>query len=357
MKLAVIGAGAVGGAIAALADRHGHEVTVTARGDHLDAIRTRGLHLSGAWGEHTAHPRASEALGEADTQTGPEPHPNRPTRPDLAVIAVKAQDAHAALAQNAAGLGGVPLVVVQNGLGGAEGAAAQLPSTPVIGGLALFATSFLDPGEIAVTAGGATYLGRLPGTPQSVVDDAAAVLSDFMPIELTTNFPGAQWTKLMVNHVNALPAITGLSVQQTMADARLRRVLTASMRETIGIARATGVRFETLLGLGDGLLRLMALAPRPLAELIPKAMAKRMGDVPNPGSTLQSIRRGQLTEIDHLNGAVVTVASDLGRPAPVNTALVDLVHAVERDHRFRTPAEVETAVATTVRAAGRAQPA
>ncbi|MDO9398369.1 MAG: 2-dehydropantoate 2-reductase [Herbiconiux sp.] len=368
MRIAVIGAGAVGGVIAALADRAGHEVTVTARGEHLAVIRGRGLQLSGRWGEHLARPYAAELLDA----TAP--------RPDLALLCVKAQDASSALAANATALEGVPLVVVQNGLGGAEAAAAQLPGTPVIGGLALFAASYLEPGQVSVTTGGATYLGRpasaspagaspdsaspagagpdpasptAPPSPAPASDPSAGIpdpfslavdtLSALMPIATTDNFTGAQWTKLLVNHVNALPAITGLPVQQTIADARLRAVLLASMRETIGIARARGVSFEPLLGLDERMLRVVHRAPRILAQLVPRAMARRMGATPNPGSTLQSIRRGQLTEIDHLNGAVVEAAADIGRKAPVNAALVALVHAVERDHRFRTPAEVTRA--------------
>jgi len=59
-----------------------------------------------------------------------------------------------------------------------------------------------------------------------------------------------------------------------------------------------------------------------------------MGSVPNPGSTLQSIKRGQLSEIDYLNGAVVSAASALGVEAPVNARLVELVHEVERTGEF-----------------------
>jgi 2-dehydropantoate 2-reductase len=69
-------------------------------------------------------------------------------------------------------------------------------------------------------------------------------------------------------------------------------------------------------------------------------MARRMGPVPNPGSTLQSIRRGVPTEIDALNGAVVRVAGEHGRDAPISAALTALVHEVERTGTFLTPAEV-----------------
>ncbi|TAJ48997.1 MAG: ketopantoate reductase family protein [Herbiconiux sp.] len=356
MRIAVIGAGAVGGVIAAVADRAGYEVMVTARGDQLEAIREHGLHLTGGWGEHTARPRASATLGGDDRAAGsgrhgrglvrddgPDAGGGDGGRPQLAVLTVKAQDARAALAENANALHGVPLVVVQNGLGGADAAASQLPGTPVIGGLALFAASYLSPGEVAITTAEPTYLGRLPGTSLEAFDLAADTLGGFLEIERAPNFLGAQWTKLLVNQVNALPAITGLSVQQTVADDALRAVLTASMREAVGVARARGIRFEPLLGLDDEVLTRLAAATPAAAEDLPRAMAARMGPTPNPASTLQSIRRGQLTEIDHLNGAVVAEAAKAGLEAPVNAALVALVHDVERTAHFLTPAEVTRA--------------
>ena len=69
-------------------------------------------------------------------------------------------------------------------------------------------------------------------------------------------------------------------------------------------------------------------------------LADRMGDVPNPGSTLQSIQRGQLTEIDFLNGAVVAAAQQAGISTPTNAALVNLVHQVERSGQFLDPEDV-----------------
>jgi len=103
---------------------------------------------------------------------------------------------------------------------------------------------------------------------------------------------------------------------------------------------ASGVHFASVSGLSDARLRLFARAPFVLAQLIPRRMAERMGDVPNPGSTLQSIRRGQLSEIDYLNGAVVTAGMAVGVPTPVNAVLVKLVHEVEASGEFLSADEV-----------------
>jgi 2-dehydropantoate 2-reductase len=73
-------------------------------------------------------------------------------------------------------------------------------------------------------------------------------------------------------------------------------------------------------------------------------MRVRMGNVPNLGSTQQSVRRGQPTEIDFLNGAVVREASAAGIAAPVNAALTDLVHEVESTGVHLTTERVLTAV-------------
>ncbi|MEO5535122.1 MAG: 2-dehydropantoate 2-reductase [Pseudolysinimonas sp.] len=325
MRVAVIGAGAVGGLIAALLDRAHHEVEVTARGDHLAAIQQHGIQLDGGYGSHVAKVTAGPTLTR---------------RPEVAILATKAQDAEAALRANAGVLEGVTLLVVQNGLGGMRVAHEVLPTSELVGGLALFASSYLSPGQITVTAALPLVLGAAEGTSATTLDLVAELMRSAMPIEVVANLEGAQWTKLLINHVNALPAITGLSVQQTIADRRLRRVVAASMHETVGIANRLGIRFSGLQGIPGWILSWLGRSPVAVTALLPRMLARRMGEVPNPGSTLQSIRRGQLTEIDFLNGAVLRVAREHGLSAPVNTAIVALVHEVERAGAFLAVDEV-----------------
>lgn len=325
MRIGVIGAGAIGGTIAALLERAGHEIEVTARDGGLHAIRADGIRLSGAWGSHTARVAASETLS---------------TTPELAFVCTKAQDAATAIGANAAHLAGIPVVVVQNGLEGLETAAALLPDSVCIGALALFAANYTEPGTVRITATGNTYLGVGTAEPTTATRLAAAVLNTAIPSKATSNFLGCQWTKLIINEVNAMPAITGMSVQDTIADRRLRLITTAAMREAARLGRDIGIRFGSLQGLNDRMLRMLAVAPLTLGQTLPLLMARRMGRAPNLGSTLQSIRRGQKSEIDYLSGAVVAVARDHGRDAPINAALVALVHEVERVEQFIPPERV-----------------
>jgi len=318
MRIGIIGAGAVGGAIAGLLARAGNDVEVTARGAHLHTIRETGLTLTGAWGDSVSQVRAAATLSRVN---------------ELVIVATKAHDAEQALRDNIRFVRDVTVVIFQNGLDSLETAAHASPRSDVIGGLATFASSFLSPGTIHVTAAGPSYLG-VAGDNDVPARYAADVLNAVMPTFAVPNFRGAQWTKLVINQVNALPAITGLSVQQVIADARLRRIMTASMRETARIALAQGIHFETLQGLSHRRLRRLARTPLWFGQLIPLAMSRRMGRTPNPGSTLQSIRRGQPSEVDALNGAVVRAAQEAGREAPLNALMVDLVHGVETTGNF-----------------------
>jgi len=301
MRVAVIGAGAIGGTIAALLARAGHDVQIVARGEQLGALATGGLRLTGEWGDFTVQVDAVEGLTLS---------------PDIAFLATKAQDAAVALRANAELLVGIPVVVVQNGLEAITSAKRAAPRSDIVGALALYAASYLSPGSISITTTGPTFLGAV------------------MPVELTDNFEGAQWTKLIVNHVNGLSAVTGLSVQEVIGDRWLRGIMTETMREAVRVARASDIEFAPLQGLSPGLLSALVRVPPAVGQLLPLVMKRRMGSRPNPGSTLQSIRRGQPTEIDYLNGAVVGRGAAVGVPTPVSTELVELVHEVERSGEF-----------------------
>ncbi len=325
MRIAVIGAGAVGGTIAALLDRAGHDVEVTARGSHAEAIERNGLRLSGAWGDHIAAVLVGPELIRAA---------------DLVIVATKAQDAAAAISSNQRAIGRTPILVIQNGLEGISTATRVAPRSDVIGALGLFAASLATPGHVTVTAPGLTVLGVADPENDLPARYVAGIVGAVMPVEIVGDFRGAQWTKLVINQINALPAITGLSAQEVIAMPVLRRIMTEGMREAVLVALRSGVRFASVQGLSHRRLRLFAALPVGVAGFLPRELARRMGRVPNPGSTLQSIRRGQASEVDYLNGAIVHAADAAATAAPVNAFLLELVHEVEASGSFIPVASV-----------------
>jgi 2-dehydropantoate 2-reductase len=325
MRIAVIGAGALGGTFATLLGQAGHDVTITARGPGLDAIRERGIRLEGGFGRALARPKALEFLTET---------------PELALVCTKAQDAEAAISANAGVLDGAAVIVIQNGLDGVDIAGRLLPASECFGALSIIAANYTEPGLVTVTTAAPTYLGRGAGPADAGTRHWQGVLDAAVPTLAIDNFVGAQWTKLVVNMLNALPAITGLSVQAVVAHRGLRRLLTLSMRETVRVGLRRGIRFGSMQALGHRRLRLFSVLPAWAGQALPWMMRARMGSVPNLGSTLQSVTRGQRTEVDRLNGAVVREAAAAGVPAPVNTRLTALVHEVEERGSFLAPADV-----------------
>jgi len=320
MRIAVIGAGAVGGLVAALAARAGHEVLVTARGEHAQAIARAGLQVDGGWGEWVAEVELIETI--------PNPHQKLV---DLLVLATKAHDSAAALEPWAA-CDGTPVLVLQNGLGGEAAVRGALPHSPVAVGLALFAVSLAGPGRITVTGPSGLTFGGNPAAIVVVEPLLRSALPNDGSVEvlLTDDIHGAQWTKLLVNQVNALPAITGLSVQQSVADPALRAILARGMVETIAVGDALGVRWGRIGAVDAKTVATVRTAGPAAAAKLAERLAAAMSDVPNPASMLQSIRRGRMTEVDAINGAVVSLGASLGVPTPVNAALVTLVHRVEQ---------------------------
>jgi 2-dehydropantoate 2-reductase len=96
-------------------------------------------------------------------------------------------------------------------------------------------------------------------------------------------------------------------------------------------------------------LRAMLWLPLPAASRLLGLLSQSLGRTPALGSTLQSVRRGEETEIDYLNGEVVALGKRTGTPTPYNAAVVKLVHEVEATGTFLTTEEVTAAVRTAVR--------
>ena len=305
----IIGAGSIGGLIAALLAADGNTVSVTARGQNLERIRDHGIHVTGGFGEHLQRVGAAPALPDVD----------------LVILAVKAPDTESALAANPIARQR-PVLTIQNGLAPHERAAALLGHDRVAAAIATTAANLIAPGRIDITAAGRLFVGG----PESA--RFVNVLTPAVPgTALIDDIIGAQWTKLVINMVNAVPALVGRSVQESIATPELCKIITASMRETVRVGRSLNVTFQPLQGLTPALLTLLAHAPLSLASLLPQRIARAMGTVPNLGSTQQSVNRDQRTEIDYLNGAVVEAAQRSGATAPVNAAITAMMR--EREER------------------------
>ena len=139
---------------------------------------------------------------------------------------------------------------------------------------------------------------------------------------------------------NALPAITGLPIQEGNQYPGIRRLNIDLMKEGLEILKLAGIRTAPVPGIPLSLMKIMVKMPLKISSFIVKRKTKSLGKVAVLGSTLQSIKRGKSTEIDYLNGEIVNIGKERGIPTPVNSAVVDLIHQVESTGNFLTPADL-----------------
>ncbi len=339
MRVAIVGAGAIGCTLgASLADR-GHDVTLVGRGEHIEAISRDGLLVGDARG-HRRRYRLSAVTRLAD-------------QVDLILLTVKTQDVASACAEIRPIAGDTPVVAMQNGIQGDHLAAGALGPANVVGAVVMCAATYLQPGEVSLEVPGWLVLGELDGAPSARTRTLARALGDAVPTYLTSHLERVRWSKLVSNLNNALCAATGLSLPE-LAGSRVGRAMSVCvMREGAIVARASGIHLDHgLYGLTPSALRrdptagmlalLQSMMPAVLTTLPDKAATlvvaaarhSRLGRLPVRGSTWQSIARGRPSELEYLNGEIVRRGKRLGVPTPYNDHVVALVREVERTRRF-----------------------
>lgn len=330
----ILGAGAIGSALAALLSGTGVPVVLVGRSEQVTGVRERGLRVRSPAGESRVTIDVREAFSSP---------------PGIVFVTVKTQDLASALASHRNGLAGSVLVMCQNGLQADGIAAAAVGSDRVVSAVVDIHATSLEPGVVDLHYPGPLVLGRPEGPIDDTVRRVAAMLRGVVPVSLSHNLAGARWFKLIVNLNNALPAILNLSMGDVFSHPPLARASVLAMREGIGVAAESGVRLEGLPDVPRMTASLIRWLPlRGAAALAARKIQQisRRGEV--LGSTLQSLRRGRETEIDYLNGEVVRRGVAGGVPVPINTLLTRLVHEVQEMGAHLTVEELTARLADTI---------
>lgn len=301
MRVVVFGAGALGSLVGGLLSQH-HDVTLLGRKGHAEAVRAHGLRITGAT-RLTAHPAVALSAREATT-------------PDLLVLTVKCYDTAQALRDARPLLGPhTALLSLQNGLGNLEEARAAVGEGLALGGVTTHGVTFVEPGHVHHAGVGYTRVGGSPGARPLAVQVAAALTGAGLATEATDRIEGELWAKVLVNAgINPLTAITGLPNGQLLAQPGLKELMERVVREAARIAEAAGV-------------------PMPEGDPVERARLVASLTADNKSSMLQDIERGRRTEVDGICGAIVRQARALGLEAPLNAALLALVHGIESTTR------------------------
>jgi 2-dehydropantoate 2-reductase len=318
MRICVYGAGAIGGQIAARLAKGGAEVSLVARGAHLQAIRENGLTLHAHDGTHHSRPNASDdpaALG----------------RQDAVIVTVKGPALPSVAAGIAPLLGpATPVAFVMNGIqwwyfdrhGGPHDGLALPEADPggalrqaigverTIGGVVYAASEVVAPGVVHSEH---ANIRVILGEPDGRISDrakaiAAALEAGGMPSPVSPDIRSEIWNKLLGNLASGpLCVLTRRGVRDTYADPLIRAAARASAEEGRAIAAALG---------------------RPIADAVLERVVN--ATMVHKPSILQDLELGRPMEIDSLFVLPLRLARLLGVPTPQLDLLVALMKQAAR---------------------------
>jgi 2-dehydropantoate 2-reductase len=294
MKMAVMGAGGVGGYFGGRLAQAGHEVSFVARGKHLEAIKAKGLALKSPLGDATIRVRAAQDPAELWPV-------------DVVLFAVKLWDTEAAAEQlRPLVKGGAFVIPFQNGVESIERVGKVLGPERVLGGAAYIAGRIGEPG-VVVQVGTMARLRFGPVLPaQRKVAEAfhAACKDAKIDAELTDDIVKVLWEKfVLLVALSAATTVTRKPLGVVRADPDTRWMFESCMRETWALGRKRGVK------LADDLVE----QTMKFADGLPAEMkASMLGD----------LEAGGRLEAPWLSGAVARMSREAGLEAPVNRAVL-----------------------------------
>ena len=302
LKIAVMGAGAVGCYYGGMLARAGHEVTLIARPAHVQAIQKAGLRLqTQTFDEAVTLAASSEPCALAGAR--------------VVLFCVKSTDTETAGALMRPHLAADALVLcLQNGVDNADRLQAVLPQHRVAAAVVYVASEMAGPGhvrhngrgELVIEPTGADHV--TPAISSQTL--ALALMAAGIQAEISSNVRGALWAKLILNCAyNAVSAIAQRPYGETSQGEGVQDLMRDVVAECLAVAHAEGVQVP-----GD-----VDAAVRQIARTMPLQSS----------STAQDLARGKSTEIDHLNGLIVRRGLALGIATPANRVLWALVKLLE----------------------------
>jgi 2-dehydropantoate 2-reductase len=302
VKVAIVGVGAMGSLFAYLLSRAGYSPWLLDNcQERVDTIKKDGIWVEGITGSHHV------MFHKITTQ------PEEVGAVDLLIIFVKAYDTREAIKGAVPLLGERTLVLtLQNGLYNLDSIADITGKRRVIGGITAYGATQLSHGHIRHAGVGETTIGSLKGEEIKDIGNIKQVLDTAgVTTSITEDIEGTIWGKLIINAaINPLTALTQLRNGEIIEHTELLDLQSRVVEEACAVAKAKGVTIHYR---------------NPVEKV--KNVCKATGS--NRSSMLQDILNGKRTEIDYINGAIVSEGKEYAIPTPYNYILTRLIRAME----------------------------
>lgn len=303
MKVAVMGAGSIGGYFGGMLARAGHEVTLIARGDHLDAIRRHGLIMQTQAGQFTVPCSATDQPAEVG-------------HVDLTLLTTKTYHNGVAVPAMAPMVGpDTAILCLQNGIDSYAPLVEAFPNAVVLPGAAYIEAGRASPG-VVTQAGDIVRIvtGSIRGSDPSHQARAGVVCSAFreadVPAETQDDIAVTLWTKFLF--ITTMAGTTSLAreyLRDLLPRPEWHKIIVGCMAEIERAGRASGVD----------------LSPTIVADTL-NYMESAKGAM--SASMHADLLAGRPMELEALNGAVVRAGESAGVPTPVN----DVIYAALKPH-------------------------
>lgn len=299
MKIAIIGAGALGSLFGGLLAKSGEEVWLfdpLAR-EHVAKLNAEGLLIEEEDQEEWIRVKGTTKIEEIG-------------KADLVALFTKASHTEKALKGALPTIGGSTSVLsVQNGLGIVEVMEKYVSRAQLLRGVTSQGSTYLGPGRIRHAGRGPTWIGQVSDEADrsKLEETAGAFNAAGLETHLETDVKKLVWNKLLVNvGINALTAIFNVPNGELVRDSELRLVMHGIVREAVEVAHAVGLDFD----------------PEETIQRVEEVCRNTAGNI---SSMLQDVRRGSSTEINYINGAIAREGQREGLPTPMNCLLTELV--------------------------------
>ena len=341
-RIAIVGAGALGGYVGGNFARQGLDVTlIDPWPDNVETIRARGLELDGLTPEEkfTAKPNIIHVTEVQALARSPV---------DVAFVAMKSYDTLWATALIAPYLSGRGFVVSLQNCMNEETIAGVVGWGRTVGVVASqISVDLYEAGRIrrTIAKGGDKYTIFRVGEPHGRITPRVEELVEWFrgidSAKATTNLWGERWSKLVQNAMgNGVTAATGMTTPACLGDTKIRRFQIALAGEGIRVGQALGYQLEKIRAIEPELLARAAEGDAgALAQvegvIVPKSNPR--ADIQRP-SMAQDILKGRRTEIDAMNGYIARKGEQVGVAAPSHRKLAEIVTRIERGELRPSPA-------------------
>ena len=288
VRIAVVGAGAVGGYFGAKMAHSGQEVAFIARGEHLEAMRRDGLKVKSGAGDLHIRSRFTADPGEVGAV-------------DLVLFSVKSYSTEEAAERLAPLLGEKTTILsLQNGVDNPDKIARLWGRNRTLAGVVYIGARVSSPGVIEHSGGGRIVMGELDGGVGEATEAVREMLSGAqIPCSISTEIRKVMWGKLAWNApFCAIACLTRATTKEIVESESLRKLAVDGMAEVIEAAKSQG--FE--------------LAPTIVEETL--NLSRDLGHF--KPSMLQDLEAGKPLEYEAFNGVVVDALRPAGKAAPIN---------------------------------------